>query len=30
MFPYDRVFPSAPDLGARIISPSNEPLGAIA
>ncbi|WP_083393349.1 M81 family metallopeptidase [Curtobacterium sp. MMLR14_010] len=30
MFPYDRVFPSAPDLGARIIPPSNEPLGAIA
>ncbi len=30
MFPYDREFPSAPDLGARIIPPSNEPLGAIA
>jgi microcystin degradation protein MlrC len=30
MFPYDRVFASAPDLGARIIPPSNEPLGAIA
>jgi microcystin degradation protein MlrC len=30
MFPYDRVFDAAPDLGARVIPPSNEPLGAIA
>ena len=30
MYPYDRVFPTAPDLGARIIPPSNEPLGDIA
>ncbi|WP_413600245.1 M81 family metallopeptidase [Curtobacterium sp. Curtsp57] len=29
MFPYDRVFPSEPDLTARIIPSSNEPLGAV-
>jgi len=28
MFPYDRVFPTAPDLRARIVPASNEPLGA--
>ena len=28
MFPYDRVFPVAPDLRARIVPASNEPLGA--
>lgn len=30
MFPYDRVFPEAPDLTARIIPASDQPLGASA
>ncbi|OIH92507.1 M81 family metallopeptidase [Curtobacterium sp. MCBA15_001] len=29
VFPYDREFDTAPDLGARIIPPSNEPLGVV-
>lgn len=28
LFPYDREFPEPPDLSARILPPSNEPLGA--
>ena len=27
VFPYDREFPTPPDLSARIVPPSNEPLG---
>ncbi|WP_144715287.1 M81 family metallopeptidase [Curtobacterium pusillum] len=29
MFPYDRVFPDAPDLTARIIPASDQPLGVV-